>query len=106
MQFDHVTKCRTINSILITMLLIPLILLVRPVVIIFKIFANPLYAPLRWRWCCPFSRWAEEECNGSCWRKVWLLYVIYVIIVPVILIIGLLLGALNLLIFGLPAYIY
>jgi hypothetical protein len=56
LQFNHVTKCKTINSILLTMLLIPFILLLRPVVILFKIFNNPLYAPQRWRWCCPFNR--------------------------------------------------
>ena len=106
LQFDHVTKCRTINSIVCTMLLIPFILLFRPVVILFKIFSNPLYAPQQWRWCCPFQRWAQEECNGSCCRKLWLLYVIYVIICPCILVLGLVLGSFNIIIFALPAFFY
>lgn len=106
LQFDHLTKCKTINSILLTMLLIPLILLVRPVVILFKIFAEPLYAPQRWRWCCPFKRWVEEECNNSCLGKCWLYYVIYVIICPIILTLGLIIGLFNNLIFAVPAYIY
>jgi hypothetical protein len=46
LQFDlEISRCRQVCSCLLTILLIPLILLVQPVVIIFKMVNNPLYAP-------------------------------------------------------------
>ena len=87
------------------MLLIPLILLVHPVVILFKMFDNPLYAPNGYRWCCPFKEWVES-CFDGCCGKVWIIYVVYVVIVPCILVLGLIIGCFNIAIFAIPAYLF
>ncbi len=107
LQFVHqMSKCRQINMVLLTILMIPLILLFRPVVIIFKMMDNPLYAPNGWRWCCPFKRWVEECFPNSCWGKCWIVYVTYVIIVPCLFVLGLLIGCVNIIVFGLPALMF
>ena len=100
------TRCKQVNYVLITIFLIPFILMFRPVVIIFKMFDNPLYAPNGWRWCCPFKRWTEDCFSNSCCGKAWIIYVTVVIIIPCIFVLAFIIGCFNLAIFYVPAFLY
>lgn len=107
LQFDHdLTRCRQVNYVLLTMLLIPFILLFRPVVVLFQMFNNPYYAPAKWRWCCPFRDWSQNCFWGGCWGTCLLMCTIYLAVVPCILVLGLLVGCVKMAILILPAYIY
>jgi hypothetical protein len=85
-------------------LAIPFLLLFKPVRILWKSFAEPLYFPLKWRWCCwckPLMESVSSRCKGLCCG-----FFIYFLCLPLLLILGLILGTINCAIFVLPAWLY
>lgn len=87
---DPSSMTRTILTMLWQIFLIPFTLLFYPVFVLYAAFFNPFYMPQRWRFLC--------FCHNNCL----LLFCFW----PIILILGLILGVLNLAVFLVPALVF
>ena len=101
------TKCRLFWFALLQFLLIPLILIMKPIRVIFASFRNPLYFPQGWRWCCPYQGWLTNCClYRCCCCRLALCLTIYTFILPMLILFGFVVGLLNCAIMILPAWAY
>ena len=96
---DPFNRWKVVWFTLLSFVTIPLTLIFYPVYILFVSFHNPFNMPKRWRWLC-FCKHQMAICD-NCFCSC----LMFLIFAPVILVLGLLLGALNCAIFIIPAYI-
>ena len=106
MQHLDTSKCRVILYAILTFLLIPFILILQPIRVLAKSFKNPLYFPQRWRWCCPCQLWLMGAEGRSCCCRLCCCSTVYCLFYPLVLLLGLLIGVINMAIFILPALAY
>ena len=93
-------RCALICTTLIHLLFIPLTLLFYPVYVLLAAYNNPFYMPRQYRclcFCRPCAR-SIDNCFFSCF--------IFLLFLPVVIAIGLVIGALNLALKIIPAIIF
>ena len=106
MQHLDTSKCKVITFATITIFLVPFILIWKPIRVLLKSFKEPLYFPQRWRWCCPCQLWMVAADNRSCCCKLCTCITIFSLLLPLVFLVGLVLGLINMAIFVVPAMLY
>ena len=102
----NTSKCRVVTIALIQLLMVPLILLWYPIRVLLKSLHNPYYFPQSIRCCCPCRSWMDSADARSCCCKLCVCFLVYGFFVPIVFILGLILGVLYMAVLIVPALTY
>jgi len=94
------SRCKLISVTLVHTLLIPFTLLLYPMWVMLQSFINPFNMPKKYRWIC-FCKHLSLIVDNCCFSLLLL-----IIFLPIVIVVGLVVGVLNMVIFTVPAVLW